>query len=293
VIDLKPTGIYVPNVTPFNAKGEIMYDKLGELLEFWIDGGFSGVIANASTGEAPYLSRDERVKIIEYLIEKADGRINVFAGTGATSLWQSIELTRDALNAGAQAALVTTPFFFKPTGDEIAQYFIELMDAVDIPVILYNVPKFTGYSVAPKVVAKVADECSNLVAMKDSSNNPGNMADVISLCGDKINALSGAADMILPTLMLGGKGAIVAIGNVAPRTCVNIFDAYGKSDVKAAGDNQLRASFVNKVVVRDYPQIPAIKAAINQMGLPAGHPRKPLTALPEETARKIKETLGL
>ena len=290
---MKPTGIYVPNVTPFNAKGEIMYDKLGELLEFWIDGGISGVIANASTGEAPYLSRDERVQIIEYLIEKADGRINVFAGTGATSLWQSIELTRDALNAGAQAALVTTPFFFKPTGDEIAQYFIELMDAVDIPVILYNVPKFTGYSVAPKVVAKVADECSYLVAMKDSSNNPGNMADVISLCGDKINALSGAADMILPTLMLGGKGAIVAIGNVAPRTCVNIFDAYGKSDVKAAGDNQLRASFVNKVVVRDYPQIPAIKAAINQMGLPAGHPRKPLTALPEETARKIKETLGL
>lgn len=290
---MKPTGIYVPNVTPFNAKGEIMYNKLGELLEFWIDGGISGVIANASTGEAPYLSRDERVKIIEYLTEKADGRINVFAGTGATSTWKSIELTRDALNAGAQVALVTTPFFFKPTGDEIAQYFIELMDAVDIPVILYNVPKFTGYSVAPKVVAKVADECSNLVAIKDSSNSPGNMADVISLCGDKINALSGAADMILPTLMLGGKGAIVAIGNVAPRTCVNIFDAYGKSDVKAAGDNQLRASFVNKVVVRDYPQIPAIKAAINQMGLPAGHPRKPLTALPEETARKIKETLGL
>ncbi len=290
---MKPTGIYVPNVTPFNAKGEIMYDKLGELLEFWIDGGISGVIANASTGEAPYLSRDERVKVIEYLIEKADGRITVFAGTGATSTQQSIELTRDALAAGAQTALVTTPFFFKPTGDEIAQYFIELMDAVDIPVILYNVPKFTGYSVSPKVVAMLADECSNLIAIKDSSNNPGNMADIISLCGDKIHALSGAGDMILPTLMLGGKGAIVAIGNVAPRTCVNIYDAYQKSDVKTAGANQLRASFVNKVVVRDYPQIPAIKAAINQMGLPAGHPRKPLTALPEETARKIKETLGL
>lgn len=293
MIDLRPTGIYVPNVTPFDSHGEIQYDKLGELLEFWIDGGISGVVANASTGEAPYLSRGERVKVIEYLLEEADGRINVFAGTGATSLWQTIELTEDALKAGAQAALVTTPFFFKPTGDEIAQYFIDLMDAVDMPVILYNVPKFTGYSVSPNVVAKVADECSNLVAMKDSGNNPGNMADVISLCGDKINALSGAADMILPTLMLGGKGAIVAIGNVAPRTCVNIVDAYNASDVKAAGENQLRASFVNKVVVRDYPQIPAIKAAIIQMGLPAGHPRKPLTALPNDTARKIKETLGL
>jgi 4-hydroxy-tetrahydrodipicolinate synthase len=197
------------------------------------------------------------------------------------------------LDAGAEAALVTTPFFFKPTGDEITQYFVDLMDAVDIPVILYNVPKFTGYSVSPYVVAKVAEECSNLVAMKDSGNNPGNMADVISLCGDKISALSGAADMILPTLMLGGKGAIVAIGNVEPRTCVDIVDAYNRSDVKTAGASQLRASWVNKVVVRDYPQIPAIKAAINQMGLPAGHPRRPLTSLPEDTAKKIMAELGL
>ena len=293
VIDLKPTGINVPSVTPFNAKGEIMYDKLGELLEFWIDGGVSGVVANASTGEAPYLSNTERVKIIEYLVEKADGRVNIYAGTGAPSLWKSVEYTKEALAVGAQAALVTTPYFFKPTVDEIAQYFVDLMDKVDIPVIMYNVPKFTGYSVSPYVVKKVAEECSNLVAIKDSSNNPGNMADIINLCGDKINALSGTSDMILPTLMLGGKGAIVAIGNVAPRTCVNIYDGYSKSDLKMAGENQLKASWVNKIVVRDYPQIPAIKAALNQLGQDAGVPRKPLTGLPEETAKKIKAELRL
>lgn len=293
VIKLKPTGIYIPSVTPFNAKGEIVYDKLGKLLEFWIEGGISGVVANASTGEAPYLSNAERVKIIEYLVEKADGRINVFAGTGAPSLWKSVEYTKEAKEAGAQAALVTTPYFFKPTSDEIAQYFIDLMDKVDIPVIMYNVPKFTAYSVSPYVVAKVAEECSNLVAIKDSSNNPGNMADIVSLCGDKINALSGTADMILPALALGGKGGIVAIANVAPRTCVNIVDAYNKSDFKTAGENQLKASWVNKIVVRDYPQIPAIKAALSQMGVNAGVPRKPLTGLSEETAKKIKAELRL
>ena len=293
VIELKPTGINVPSVTPFNAKGEIMYDKLGELLEFWIDGGISGVVANASTGEAPYLSNTERAKIIEYLVEKADGRVNIYAGTGAPSLWKSVEYTKEALAAGAQAALVTTPYFFKPTGDEIAQYFVDLMDKVDIPVIMYNVPKFTGYSVSPYVVKKVAEECSNLVAIKDSSNNPGNMADIINLTGGKINALSGTSDMILPTLMLGGAGAIVAIGNVVPRICANIVDAYGKSDLKKAGVNQLKASWVNKIVVRDYPQIPAIKAALNQLGQDAGVPRKPLTGLSEETAKKIKAELRL
>ena len=293
MIDLKPTGINVPSVTPFNAKGEILYDKLGELLEFWIEGGISGVVANASTGEAPYLSNDERVKIIEYLVEKADGRVNVYAGTGAPSLWKSIEYTKEAKAAGAQAALVTTPYFFKPTSDEIAQYFIDLMDKVDIPVIMYNVPKFTAYSVSPYVVAKVAEECSNLVAIKDSSNNPGNMADIINLTGGKINALSGTSDMILPTLMMGGAGGIVAIGNVVPRICANIVDGYKKGDLKTAGANQLMASWVNKIVVRDYPQIPAIKAALSQMGVDAGVPRKPLTGLPEETAKKIKAELRL
>ena len=290
---MKPAGIFVPNVTPFDTNGKIMYNKLGELLEYWIKNGVSGVVANASTGEAPYLSRTERIKVIQYIVEKVDGRINVFAGTGATSLWETIELTKDALDAGSEAALVTTPFFFKPTGDEIFQYFVDLMDAVDIPVILYNVPKFTGYSVSPYVVAKVAEECSNLVAMKDSGNNPGNMADVISLCGDKMSALSGSADMILPTIMLGGKGAIVAIGNVEPSTCVNIVDAFNKSDVKTAGISQLRASWVNKVVVRDYPQIPAIKAAIKLLGLDAGVPRKPLTALNKKTTAKIKAELEI
>jgi len=293
VIDLKPTGINVPSVTPFNAKGEILYDKLGELLEFWIEGGISGVVANASTGEAPYLSNDERVKIIEYLVEKADGRVNVYAGTGAPSLWKSIEYTKEATAAGAQAALVTTPYFFKPTSDEIAQYFIDLMDKVDIPVIMYNVPKFTAYSVSPYVVAKVAEECSNLVAIKDSSNNPGNMADIINLTGGKINALSGTSDMILPTLMLGGAGGIVAIGNVVSRICANIVEGYKKGDLKMAGKNQLKASWVNKIVVRDYPQIPAIKAALNKMGVDAGVPRKPLTGLLEETAKKILSELRL
>ena len=291
MITLKPTGVYVPTVTPFDEQGEIRFDALEKLIAHWLDGGVSGLVANASTGEAPYLSRDEKKSIIEFMVEKVDGRAQVYAGTGAMGTRETITLTRDARDAGAEAALVTTPFFFKPTGDEIAEHFIALTDAVDLPVILYNVPKFTGYSVNPKTVARIAEESSGLVAMKDSSGNPGTMAEVIRLCGDRISALSGSADMILPTLMLGGKGAIVAVANVIPAQCVGILEAYGRNDLAAAGRGQHTASYVNKVLVRENPQIAAIKTALNQMGYGAGVPRKPLKPLDEATAERIRAAM--
>jgi 4-hydroxy-tetrahydrodipicolinate synthase len=291
MIAMKPTGVYVPTVTPFDKDGEIRFDALETLVEHWLGGGVSGLVANASTGEAPYLSRDEKTRIIEFMVEKVDGRAQVYAGTGAMSTRETIALTRDAKAAGAEAALVTTPFFFKPTGDEIADHYIALMDAVDLPVILYNVPKFTGYSVDPGTVARIAEESSGLVAMKDSSGNPGTMAEVIRLCGDRINALSGSADMILPALMLGGKGAIVAVANVIPAQCVGIVEAYRRNDLAAAGEGQHTASYVNKVLVRENPQIAAIKAALNQMGYGAGVPRKPLKPLDEATAERVRAAM--
>lgn len=283
----------MPNVTPFNAEGEIMFDALGELIDFWVKEGVTGLVANASTGEAPYISRGEKTRIIEYISEHAGDRLRVFAGTGMMSTWETIEVTREAVEAGAEAALITTPFFFKPSDEEIAQHFIEVINAVDIPVILYNVPKFTGYSVAPKVVASIAEECSGLVAMKDSSGNPGNMAEVIRLCGDKINCLSGSADMILPTLMLGGKGAIIAVGNIIPSECVEIYKAFKKGDILTAGEYQHKASYVNKVLVRELPQIAAIKTALNQRGFKAGVPRKPLSELSKEAQGIVREAMKL
>ncbi len=291
MIKLKPMGIYVPNITPFDRKGEIKYDALGKLVDYWTRGGVSGIIANASTGEAPYLSRTEKIQVIEYIREHADPKVHVYAGTGSMSTWETIELTREAENAGAEAALITTPFFFKPSDQEITQYFVDVINAVDLPVILYNVPKFTGYSVNPKVVSDIAEECSGLAAMKDSSGNPGNMAEVIRLCGDKINCLSGSADMMLPTLMLGGKGAIVAIGNIIPEEAVALYKAYKAGDLEAAGKYQHKASYVNKVLVREHPQIAAIKYAAYEKGFDAGVPRKPLTELSAIDKATVREAM--
>jgi 4-hydroxy-tetrahydrodipicolinate synthase len=290
---LKPQGLFVPNITPFSLSGEIMFDAFERLIEYWIKSGVSGIVVNASTGEGPYLSRDERKKIIEFIKDQTSNQIEVYAGTGSMSTWETIEFTKDAIEYGAEAALITTPFFFKTQDYEIKHYFIDVINAVDIPVILYNVPKFTGYNINPKIVEEITKECSGLAAIKDSSGNPGNMAELIRLCGDKINCLSGSADMILPTLMLGGKGAIVAIGNIVPSQSTNILEAYKKKDLETAGKYQQIASYVNKVLVKDYPQIAAIKTALNQKGFNAGVPRKPLMRLSSDNEKAIFKAMKI
>jgi 4-hydroxy-tetrahydrodipicolinate synthase len=288
---LRLEGIYVPNVTPFDAEGNIIYDSLGELIDFWIDSGVSGIVANASTGEGPYLSRGEQVSIVEFVVGRVDGRAQVMAGTGAMGTRETIEMTREAADAGAEAALVTTPYFFKPTDEELFQHYARVLGATKLPVILYNVPKFTGYSISPRVVARIASECSGLAGIKDSSGNPGTMAEVIRLCGERISCLSGAADMILPTLTLGGEGAIVAVGNVIPGHCVSLYKAFRKGDLVEAGRQQLTASFVNKVLVAESPQIAAIKAALNKMGYGAGFPRGPLLPLAPKADEAVEDML--
>jgi 4-hydroxy-tetrahydrodipicolinate synthase len=288
---LKLEGVYVPNVTPFDAKGGIQYDALAELIEFWIGAGVSGVVANASTGESPYLNREELMEVLNFIIDHIDGRVQVIAGTGTMATRETIELTLEAKRVGADAALITTPWFFRPTEEELYRHYAAVLGAVDLPVVLYNVPKFTGYSIAPKTIARISEECSGLTGVKDSSGAPGNMAEIIRLCGDRITCLSGAADMFLPTLSLGGRGAILAIANVVPGTCVELYKAFIKGDIATAGKRQRIISHVNNVLVASYPQVAAIKGALNRMGYKVGAPRPPLGLLNETQEKAAAEAL--
>jgi 4-hydroxy-tetrahydrodipicolinate synthase len=168
-------------------------------------------------------------------------------------------------------------------------HFVSLLGSVDLPVIFYNVPKFTGYGFPPRVVNRIADECSNLVGIKDSSGSPGNMAENIRLFGSKISVLSGAADMALPTLAMGGKGAILAVANAIPETCVALYEAAIRGDLEEAGRLQLKVSYVNKVLVREHSQIAAVKAALASLGHLAGIPRRPLRPLSSGEDRQVVE----
>jgi 4-hydroxy-tetrahydrodipicolinate synthase len=289
VVSVELNGIFVPNVTPFTGQGNIDYEKLGDLVGFWLDSGVSGIVVNASTGEAPLLSREERIELIGYVKDWMGGKGRIIAGTGAIGTRETIELTRDAKEAGAEAALVAPPFFYRPTDMEGYSHFVSLLGSVDLPVIFYNVPKFTGYGFPPRVVNRIADECSNLVGIKDSSGSPGNMAENIRLFGSKISVLSGAADMALPTLAMGGKGAILAVANAIPETCVALYEAAIRGDLEEAGRLQLKVSYVNKVLVREHSQIAAVKAALASLGHLAGIPRRPLRPLSSGEDRQVVE----
>ncbi|MGQ9530555.1 MAG: 4-hydroxy-tetrahydrodipicolinate synthase [Candidatus Bathycorpusculaceae bacterium] len=284
-------GIFVPHITPFTREGELDEEALRKCIKFWVDGGVSGLMPCGSNGEAPYLSREERRKVIEIVMDEAGGKVRVVAGTGSMSTRETILFTKDAKELGVDAALVVTPFYFKLSNRELIAHYRAVLEAVDLPIVLYSVPKFTGFSLEPTVISQLVSEYDNVVGVKDSGGNIGNIAETIRLVGDKISVLAGTADLTLPTLMLGGKGAVIAVANVFPRMCRSLYDAFKMGDYEKASILQHRLAYLNDVLVKKYNQLSAIKEALNLLGLPAGYPRSPSLPLGDGERKEIEKVL--
>ena len=285
-------GVFVPHITPFQHDGEINEDALQQCVQFWIKGGLSGLVPCGSNGEAPYLTREERKRVIEIVVDEVNGKVPVIAGTGAISTRETIQLTRDAKNIGADAALIVTPFYYKHSNKEIYDHYSALLEAVDQPIVIYNVPKFTGFSLEPSVVHELASEYDNVIGIKDSNGNLSQIAELIRLVGGKVSVLAGTADVVLPTLMLGGKGAVIAVANVTPRLCTALYEAFKEGNFENSSKLQRRISYINEVLIRRRNQLSAIKEALNMKGLPGGYPRKPTAPLEEKEKKEIEEVLN-
>jgi 4-hydroxy-tetrahydrodipicolinate synthase len=281
-------GIIVPHITPFTETGEINLEALRTCIRFWVENGVDGLMPCGSNGEAPYLAIDERRKIISTVLEEAKKGVTVVAGTGAPSTWETIRLTKEAADLGVDAALVVTPYYFKPSNRELTAHYKAVLEAVDLPIILYSVPKFTGYALEPALIAQLAKEYSNVAGVKDSSGNIATIKETISLIGDKISVLAGTADVMLPTLTIGGKGAVIAIANAFPKLCVSLYKAYKKGNQREAAELQKTINHINEVLVKRFNQLSAIKEAMQMLGLPAGYPRKPALPLDETAKAEVK-----
>jgi 4-hydroxy-tetrahydrodipicolinate synthase len=285
-------GVFVPHITPFQRDGELNEDALRKCVQFWVEGGLSGLVPCGSNGEAPCLLREERKRVIEIVVDEVNGKVPIIAGTGAISTRETIQLTKDAKNIGVDAALVVTPFYFRHSNKEIYDHYSAVLEAVDLPIVIYNVPKFTGFSLDPKIVYKLASEYDNIIGIKDSSGNLSQIAELIRLAGDKISVLAGTADIALPTLLLGGKGAVIAVANVAPRLCNDLYEAFKEGKLERSSRLQRQISYMNEALVRRHNQLSAIKEALNMKGLQGGYPRKPTAPLGEDEKKEIKETLN-
>lgn len=290
---LELEGIFPPHITPFTHEGEVDEEALRRCVKFWVNGGVSGLVPCGSNGEAPYLSQEERRRVIEIVLDEVHGKVPVIPGTGSMSTRETILLTRDARDLGADAALVVTPFYFKLSNKEIYEHYRAVVEAVDLPIVIYNVPKFTGFSLDPNVVFQLISKYDNIVGIKDSSGSISQITEIIRLVGEKVSVLAGTGDVILPTLMLGGKGAVVAVANFAPKMCVDLYNAFKGDNYEEASRLQQQIFYLNEVLVKKYNQLSAIKAALSMLGLPSGYPRRPALPLDEEEKNYIKDALKM
>jgi len=286
----KPQGITIPHTTPFTKNGDIDEAALRRNVDFWIEAGVNGLATCASNGEAVYMNAEERRQVLRIVLDEANGRVPVIAGTGAPGTREAILQSREAKDLGVDAVLVVTPYFFSPKQEEILGYYVDISEAVDIPIILYNVPKFTGVNMEPWVVARLA-EYDNVVGVKDSSGDMRQMQMLLNLAGDRISILSGVGNLIFPNLASGGQGGVVAVANVVPSKCVEVYERFTKGDLKGAREAQAEIVALNDFVTRQHG-VPAVKAAMNLLGQSGGYPRRPLLPISEKLAEELKRILA-
>ena len=268
-------GIFPPITTPF-IDGKVAYDKLASNVERWNHTGLKGFVVLGSNGEYVYLSEEEKRKVVETVVQSADREMQVIAGTGCESTAETLKLTEDCAELGAHAALVVTPHYYGGRMNEVAllKHFSELADHSPIPILLYNVPKFTHINMAADFVSRLSQH-PNIIGLKDSSANVIQLGEIINRVDRNFNVMVGTAGVLFSGLTLGCAGGVCALANVAPEACVTIFDRVNAGDLDAARGLQLKMIPVNQAVTAIYG-VPGLKAAMDMLGYFGGAPRQPL-----------------
>ena len=284
------TGAGVAIVTPFTENLEVNYDKLGELLDNQIENGTDSIIICGTTGESSTLTEEEHMECIRYTVEKVNKRIPVIAGTGSNCTQTAVDLSKDAQKAGVDGLLLVTPYYNKATQRGLREYFTDIAKAVDLPIILYNVPGRTGCNLLPATVANMIKETDNIVGIKEASGNISQVASLMHLTQGDIDLYSGNDEQIVPLLSLGGVGVISVLSNIAPRETHDIVAKYLNGDVKGSCADQLKFIPLIDALFCEVNPIP-IKKALNLMGYEVGGLRKPLTEMEPENVKKLYQAM--
>lgn len=281
-------GVFPAIITPFKDDGSLDEDGLRRNVEALASTGISGIVPCGTTGESATLSHEEHRRVVEVVVECS--KVPVVAGTGSNNTSEAIELTRHAADAGADAALLITPYYNRPNERGMFEHFRKIAESADIPIVLYNVPKRTGVELRPEVVARLA-EISNIVAVKEASGSLTQVSRIIELTsGKKFSVLSGDDDLTLPMLALGATGVVSVVANVAPRATVEMVDAFLNGDIARARELHYRLAPLVRAMFLETNPIP-VKTAYRMMGMAAGPLRLPLAPMSEENEAKLKEIL--
>lgn len=284
-------GSYVAIATPF-SQGRFDRAVFEKLINFQIDNGTAGLVPCGTTGESATLDHDEHVEVIRAAVEIADGRVPVLAGTGSNATSEAIELSKAAKGVGADAALLLTPYYNKPTQEGLYQHYKAIAEAVDLPQVIYNCPGRTAVSIAPETVLRLA-ELPQVVAVKDATKD---LDWTSQICADgRLSVLSGDDSATLSMIALGARGVISVLANVAPRAMADLVEKALAGDHTGALETHRRYFRLMKLLFSETSPIPT-KAALEMMGLMGPEIRLPLVAMTEggrQTLRAEMQRLGL
>ncbi|MGL6065229.1 MAG: 4-hydroxy-tetrahydrodipicolinate synthase [Fusobacteriaceae bacterium] len=280
------TGSGVALITPFKENKEVNFEKLNELLTFQIENKTDAIIINGTTGEASTLSEEEQLELIDRTVKFVGKKIPVIAGTGSNNTAHAIKLSCEAQKLGVDGLLVITPYYNKTNTKGLVEHFKKIASAVNIPIILYNVPGRTGMSISMEVLEELKD-VKNIVGIKEASGDMTYAMNIARIFNDRYDIYSGNDDIILPMTSIGGKGVISVLANVLPLDTHNIVYNYLEGRVQEAKELQLRLNgFVHSLFIETNP-IP-VKRALNILGWKVGGYRLPLYEM-SESASKIME----
>lgn len=283
-------GSIVALVTPFDKKGALDQDKLKFLINWHIQKGTDGILVCGTTGESATLTHDEHKRIIELAVAEIDKRVPVVAGCGSNSTHEALELTEHASKVGADYALVITPYYNKPTQEGLYQHFKKISDSVDIPIIIYNVPSRTSINILPSTVARIYSDCKNVIGIKEASGLLGQVAQLMSLVDSDFLLFSGADEVNLPILSLGGVGAISVVANVLPKESHDLIKSFLSKDIKKAQELQIYFCDIIKALFIETNPIP-LKTALSLMGMIEPVLRLPLCPMAADNLDLLKKTL--
>ncbi|MBQ9809087.1 MAG: 4-hydroxy-tetrahydrodipicolinate synthase [Ruminococcus sp.] len=283
------TGAAIAIITPMNSDGSINYDKLGELIDTQIENGTDAIVICGTTGEASTMTDQEHRECIRYAVKHTAGRVPVIAGAGSNDTAYAVELSKEAEEMGADALLHVTPYYNKTTQKGLIAHFNAIADAVNIPIILYNIPGRTGMGIEVATVKELAKH-KNIAAIKEASGNISYAAKLIAECGSDIDVYSGNDDMIVPLMSLGAKGVISVLSHVLPKETHNMVQLCLDNNFAEATKLQIEyLDLINDLFIEVNP-IPA-KEALNMMGFAAGPCRLPLCEMSDEHKAKLRASL--
>jgi 4-hydroxy-tetrahydrodipicolinate synthase len=281
-------GAITAIVTPFK-NGQFDEAAYRELIEFQIAGGIHGIVPCGTTGESPTLSHDEHKRVVEACIDQVKKRAVVIAGSGSNSTAESLELTKHAQAAGADAALMITPYYNKPTQEGLFQHYKTVASQTKIPIVVYNVPGRTSVNLLPETMARLAD-IPNITGLKDATGDLKQGAKTLQLCGDKITVLSGDDFTTFPLMCVGGQGVISVVSNVAPNDMAGMCNAFFAEDLNRARELHYKMWPLTEAMFFETNPVP-VKTALKLMGKITGDVRQPLWTMSEANETKLRQVM--